>query len=370
MAPRRPLKLAFVAGDGPALAGIALPLMREARARGHTAVGFCSEGPQLAAIAAEGFATQAVALPQGLSPLGFGRPLRALGAAFAAGGFDLVHGFGSPAGLLARLAGRRAGVRRLAYTSLGFAFEGPGSFWQHRLALMLERRAGLVTDLFLTASEAEAEAARQHGLHRRPLAVGLGADPALFRPDPAARARWRAELGVAEGGVAVLAAAGRLSAAQGIADLLRAMEQLPGVELWLAGEAADLGGASARIEARLGARLRRLGPVADMAGLMAAADIFACPTHEPGLPLPAIEAMMAGLPLVGSEAGGLAELIEDGRTGYRTPTHVAEPLAGALGVLARDAGLRARMGEAGRARAAARYEAGRVTRRVLDALGV
>lgn len=48
---------------------------------------------------------------------------------------------------------------------------------------------------------------------------------------------------------------------------------------------------------------------------MAAADIIVMPSRWEGLSLVAIEAMRAGRPIVASSVGGLAELVEDGKTG-------------------------------------------------------
>jgi len=57
--------------------------------------------------------------------------------------------------------------------------------------------------------------------------------------------------------------------------------------------------------------LRHLGFRADVAALLAAADVFVHPSLEEGLGSAVIEAMLAGVPVVASDAGGLPELVGD-----------------------------------------------------------
>ena len=83
-----------------------------------------------------------------------------------------------------------------------------------------------------------------------------------------------------------------------------------------------------------------------------------------------IEAMFSGIPVVASDIDGPREQVVEGVTGLLVPARQTAPLAGALARLAGDAALRARMGEAGRARALERYDEARITARTLDLLGL
>ncbi|HEY8613785.1 MAG TPA: glycosyltransferase family 1 protein, partial [Roseomonas sp.] len=62
--------------------------------------------------------------------------------------------------------------------------------------------------------------------------------------------------------------------------------------------------------------------------------------------------------------------VVEGETGLLVPPGTVAPLAGALSRLSASAELRARMGEAGRARALALYDEGVVVGRTLDLLGL
>jgi len=95
---------------------------------------------------------------------------------------------------------------------------------------------------------------------------------------------------------------------------------------------------------------------------MAAADLFVLPSLFEGLPLVALEAMAAGLPLVGTRVCGTAEVIVDGITGCLVEANDADALSEAiLGTLARPE-LAARWGAAGRRHVAHQFSAARMAR--------
>jgi glycosyltransferase involved in cell wall biosynthesis len=74
-----------------------------------------------------------------------------------------------------------------------------------------------------------------------------------------------------------------------------------------------------------------------------------------GFGMVALEAMERSRPVIAAEIGGLGELVRDGETGILVPAGEAEPLERAIVRLAGDLELARRMGEAGRARAHARF---------------
>ena len=98
--------------------------------------------------------------------------------------------------------------------------------------------------------------------------------------------------------------------------------------------------------------------------------MFALPSHFEGLPMSVIEAMLTGLPVVATDVRGPREQVVDGETGFLVPPFEVRPLAEALRRLVADPALRARMGEAGRARALERYTEAEVLARTLDLLGL
>jgi glycosyltransferase involved in cell wall biosynthesis len=369
------VKILFVANVDFALRHFLLPLMRGARARGHTVLGASVDGALLDQPRAEGFTILDVPFARSLSPRANLRALAALRAAIREHRPDLVHAHFPISGLLARIAARAEGVPCTAYTCHGFLFNQPGPLWRRGLSLALEWVGGRMTDIFLTVSEEEARDARRLHIHPGATAALNGRDPDRFRPDPEARAAVRAELGVAPGDC-VITAISRLVRHKGYPELLRAMASVPNATLWVVGDrlasdhGADLEPEFDRAQAILGPRLRRLGYRHDTERVLAASDVFCLPSHFEGLPMSVIEAMLTGLPVVATEIRGPREQVVEGETGLLVPPHNVEPLAQALSRLAADPGLRARMGEAGRERALALYDERKVVERTLDLLGL
>ena len=350
-----------------------LPLMRGAAARGHEVVGVCADGPLLEDVRAEGLRVEPLPLARSLSPLQQWRALRAMLALIRRERPDMVHAHMPISGFIARLAARIAGVPAIAYTCHGFLFNQPGPAARRALGLVMEWVGGRLTGTYLTVSTEEAGDARRLWIARNATAVGNGRDPRRFHPDPAARQRVRAELGSAlETPVVVIVS--RLVRHKGYPELLAAMRDVPGAELWVVGERL-LSDHGPDMEAEfaaagLGSRLRRLGYRTDVAAVLAAADIFALPSHFEGLPMSVIEAMLTGLPVVATDIRGPREQVGAGETGFLVPPATVAPLADALRRLAENPALRARMGEAGRARALERYTEDKVVARTLDLLGL
>ena len=77
-----------------------------------------------------------------------------------------------------------------------------------------------------------------------------------------------------------------------------------------------------------------LGKIDAVAPLLAEADLFLLPTQSESFGLSALEALASGVPVIGSRAGGLVEVVREGITGILcTVGDVEEMAAGALGIL-------------------------------------
>jgi glycosyltransferase involved in cell wall biosynthesis len=86
------------------------------------------------------------------------------------------------------------------------------------------------------------------------------------------------------------------------------------------------------------------------------ADVFVFPSIFEAFPIPPIEAMAAGLPVIASRAGGVAESVVHEETGLLVDREDPVGLADAIVRLSRDGDLRRRLGEAGRERASELYD--------------
>lgn len=93
---------------------------------------------------------------------------------------------------------------------------------------------------------------------------------------------------------------------------------------------------------------------------LAWANVFAFPSRyrREGQPLVILEALAAGLPIITTRMGGIADTVRDGAEAVLIDPGDVDALAGALECLAGDAELRARMGRAARERYERRYAPG------------
>ncbi|HKV26032.1 MAG TPA: glycosyltransferase [Candidatus Acidoferrum sp.] len=89
--------------------------------------------------------------------------------------------------------------------------------------------------------------------------------------------------------------------------------------------------------------------------IYSAADIFVIPSLQEAFGQTALESMACGTPVVGSDAGGIPELVRDGVTGLLFPAGDPRALAEALGRLIESEGLRAAMGAEARRMAMREY---------------
>jgi len=62
----------------------------------------------------------------------------------------------------------------------------------------------------------------------------------------------------------------------------------------------------------------------------AALDLYIMPSRSEGWGLTALRAMSFGIPVIASNAGGLPELVENGKSGWLVPPESPEALAGAI----------------------------------------
>jgi glycosyltransferase involved in cell wall biosynthesis len=108
-----------------------------------------------------------------------------------------------------------------------------------------------------------------------------------------------------------------------------------------------------------------LGFRPDVLSLHKAFDIFVMSSVTEGLGTSLLDAMACGRPVVATRAGGIPEVVVDGETGLLVPPRDHEAMAAAIVTLLNDAGLRERMGHAGRGRARRRFSAERMVHETL-----
>lgn len=155
------------------------------------------------------------------------------------------------------------------------------------------------------------------------------------------------ELGLREGFTIGIIA--RLSDVKGHIYLIQAMQEVvsrfPQAKLLIAGEG--------RMEKELLALTKALGlldrvvflpQVEDVAATLSLLDIFVMPSLNEGLGLGLMEAMAAGVPVIGSAVGGIKDLIRDGYNGLLVEPANVSQLSSAICALLKEEGRRRDMG--------------------------
>jgi glycosyltransferase involved in cell wall biosynthesis len=102
-------------------------------------------------------------------------------------------------------------------------------------------------------------------------------------------------------------------------------------------------------------RLAGAIPSAEVARRLAKSDVLLHASVDEGLPTVVLEALACGVPVVATDCGGVSEALTDGVEGFVVPPRDPGRLADAVQRLWESPELRARMGEAGRATATARF---------------
>lgn len=155
---------------------------------------------------------------------------------------------------------------------------------------------------------------------------------------------------------------GRQDLQKGQETLIRAFavvrETFSEATLLLAGRE---GNASKKIKAAISQTgvadsVRLLGNRDDVADLLAAADVFVFPSEIEGLGCSLLEAMAVGAPIIGSDATGIAEVLENGKYGVIVPRGDAAALADAIIELLSDPIRREELSTMGRAKFLESYE--------------
>jgi len=286
-------------------------------------------------------------------------------------GADVVHGHFNPAGTLAVVAARLAGVPLVLATNRSGMpqwLQTQGLPLRSRLVAMARRS---FSARVFTVSRTVASQYARLGLGGCRLVPRYTGVP-LIRPSRS-RDEVRATFGF-DAEDLVIGCVAFPDPIKGVDVLLRAMPRLaevvPRVKLLQVGCAPD---------AEQTRRLRHLaenlgvadrvvwaGRRDDVPDLLPALDVYCQPSRSEGLPLGILEAMGSGLAVVATSVGGIGEAVISGRTGMLVPPDRPERIADALGELLRNPSQRRRMGRCGRERIRRHFVLEKQTRELVD----
>ena len=195
-----------------------------------------------------------------------------------------------------------------------------------------------------------------------------GIELGRFHPQPAARERVRAELGI-DADAWVVGTVGRIAVEKNQTLLLWAVAPLlgPKTRLIVAGDGPLLPALSEQAAA-LGVApfVHLLGPRRDVPDVLNALDAFVLSSNTEGLPLVIPEAMATGLPVVSTSVGGIPTVIDEGQTGFLIAVGDEQALRDRVARLHADPETGRACGSRARSAAVARFSAERMQRDYLE----
>jgi glycosyltransferase involved in cell wall biosynthesis len=288
------------------------------------------------------------------------------------GRFDIVHAHGFKAGLVARLAARRAGrvpAIVTVHNHVLYRDISPFTKWRYVTVERWLARGGRTARLITVSEALREELVGEYGIDPALITTvhnGLDLAPLLADRD---RVGARERYGLPRDAL-VFGTAARFAPQKAMDVLVATAPAVLGAHpeacYLLAGDGPLLDQAKEAARATgFAERILFPGFERDVPGLLAALDVYVSSALSEGLPLATIEAMAAGLPVASTRAGGTPEVVADGITGLLAEPGDASGLAGAMLRLADDADLRECFGAAGRERAVAEFTEERMIERTL-----
>jgi glycosyltransferase involved in cell wall biosynthesis len=273
---------------------------------------------------------------------------------------DVIHAHSSKAGAVARLAKPLNPSVPVLYTPHGYAFAGYfETERERRIYRGIERAMARLARFVVAVCEAEGRLAASVGPAERVRVVhnGIGGVPQESGSDPAMQAL------AARG--PLICTLTQLRPGKGVETLIDALPALvakhPRVQVAIVG---DGGLRQALIErARslgVGQTVHFLGERPEPFAVLTAAGVFVMTSWAEAFPYVILEAMAAGLPIVASDVGGIAEAIQDGRTGLLVPVRDPQSTADALIALLDDPALGPRLGAQAHETATRRFSTSRM----------
>lgn len=193
---------------------------------------------------------------------------------------------------------------------------------------------------------------------RKLTVIPPGVDPCRFYPIPKDEAKQFVGIPAED---RVVLFVGRIEPLKGLDTLIRAMAALDMKRLGcpdLVVIGGDPNANSEEMTAEM-ARLQKLSRDLDLDHMViflgkrgqdtlpyyySAAEVLVMPSHYESFGMVALEAMACGTPVIASQVGGLAFLVQDGVTGYHVPGGDVEALCARLTALLGDEELRLKMG--------------------------
>ena len=284
------------------------------------------------------------------------RVVRELRSALVELRLDVLHTHNPKTGVLGRIVGRLTGVPVVVNTCHGLWLRDGDPWRTKAFVLGAEVAAAAFSHAELYQNALDRETLSRWVPAWRSRVAGNGVDLSRFSFDPEARAKLRAEWGVAPDEVLV-GGVGRRVAEKGIREFAAAARVLRGRARFVWVGPDDPAKPDALSEQ---AGVVFAGLYHDMPAVYSAFDIFVLPSYREGFSRSGMEAAACGRSMVLSDIRGCREIGRDGAELLLVPPRQVEPLAAAIERLIGDGELRERLGQAAFLRAQEEFDQRRV----------
>ena len=266
---------------------------------------------------------------------------------------DIVHTHSSKAGLLGRWAAWLAGVPFIVHTPHGHVFFGHFGPVLSIIFLLAEKITALITDRMIALTEGEKNDYIEFSI-MQPESIDIihsGVDIGRYKNTQVNIEEKKVSLGLNPDNL-VVGTVGWLLSIKGPMILLKALSRIwqdrSDVELVYVGK-GDLEWALKQQAIKMGVseKVKFLGWRDDVHEIIPVFDLFVLPSLNEGMGRVLVEAMAAGKPVVGSNVGGIPDLIKNGQNGFLFESGDINGLSNAIEKLLLDKNMRHAMGKRG-----------------------
>jgi glycosyltransferase involved in cell wall biosynthesis len=235
--------------------------------------------------------------------------------------YDIVHCHSTKAGFVGRLAAYLSKHPNVVYSPHGFMFCDTRIKLRRLLYLNLEKYLGYITNKIIAVSGSERDLALQHKIvpNEKIITLYNSIDPVDF-DDHVYINKVEEKLHEKNEDI-ILGTVGRLYYQKDPVTLIKSFKiintHFPNTKLFFVGDGPLLNKCQRLInELKLQDRIQLVGFQKNSKMYYKSFDIFVLSSHYEGLPYSLLEAMIMGIPCVGTDVVGIKDLIIHGKTGY------------------------------------------------------
>lgn len=237
--------------------------------------------------------------------------------------FELVHCHTPIAGTVARIAANKYRKKgsKVIYTTHGFTFTDRTSKKSWLVYYNIEKVMSFLCDAIVTINHEDYENAKTMHCKNVFMIPSVGLENDRFQNVEIDRAAYRQSIGVEKGKIMILTV-GELSARKNQQIIIRAIGKLKNKDrfvLVICGRAiadSTIENNLKNLAKELGVNISMLGHRLDIPEINTCADIAVIASLREGFGMAGVEALAAGVPVIGSDTQGIREYVVPGKTGY------------------------------------------------------